>query len=49
VTAKPVLQEIQVGVPFTPGINEADSSATGTEQGKAVSGKVYVEQFGIWK
>jgi predicted secreted hydrolase len=49
VTAKPVLQEIQVGAPFTPGINEADSRATGTDQGKAVSGEVYVEQFGIWK
>ena len=49
VAATPVLQEIQAGLPFTPGINEADSSATGTYQGKAVSGGVYVEQFGIWK
>jgi len=49
VTAKPVLQEIQVGVPFTPGINEADASAIGSYRGKSVSAEVNVEQFGVWK
>jgi predicted secreted hydrolase len=49
VTATPTLQEIQAGAPFSPGINEAASTVTGTYQGEPVNGKVYVEQFGIWK
>ena len=49
VTAKPVLQEIQAGFPFSPGINEASSVVTGVYQGRAVTGRVYVEQFGNWK
>jgi predicted secreted hydrolase len=49
VTASPVLQEIQAGDPLTPGLNEAAASVTGTYQGKAITGKAYVEQFGIWK
>ena len=49
VTARPVLQEIQANQPFTPGINEADSSVRGTYQGRPVTGDAYVEQFGIWK
>lgn len=49
VTARPVLQEIQNGAPFSPGINEADSSVTGTYLGHRVTGLAYVEQFGIWK
>jgi predicted secreted hydrolase len=49
VTAQPVLQEVQAGLPFTPGINEAASTVTGTYQGKPVTGQAYVEQFGIWK
>ena len=48
VTAKPVLQEIQSGQPFTPGIDEADSSVRGTYQGRPVTGEAYVEQFGRW-
>ncbi|WP_254641810.1 lipocalin-like domain-containing protein [Streptomyces sp. BV129] len=49
VTAKPALQEIQANMPFTPGINEADSSVSGTYQGRPVTGQAYVEQFGHWK
>jgi predicted secreted hydrolase len=49
VTASPVLQEIQAGDPLTPGLNEAAASVTGTYQGKPITGKAYVEQFGIWK
>ncbi|MER5789967.1 lipocalin-like domain-containing protein [Streptomyces sp. NPDC001980] len=49
VTARPVLQEIQANQPFTPGINEADSSVRGTYQGQPVTGDAYVEQFGLWK
>jgi predicted secreted hydrolase len=49
VTAKPVLQEVVAGVPFTPGINESDASVHGTYQNKPVSGEAYVEQFGIWQ
>jgi predicted secreted hydrolase len=48
VTASPVLQEVQAGVPFTPGINEAASTVTGVSGGRPVSGQAYVEQFGIW-
>ena len=48
VTAKPVLQEIDAGAPFTPGINEADSTVSGTYLGRPVAGQAYVEQFGIW-
>jgi predicted secreted hydrolase len=49
VTATPTLQEIQARAPFTPGINEATSTVTGIYQGKPITGKAYVEQFGIWK
>ncbi|WP_261565674.1 lipocalin-like domain-containing protein [Frankia gtarii] len=49
VTATPTLQEIQAGLPFTPGINEAASTVTGTVDGTHVTGQAYVEQFGIWK
>ena len=49
VTASPVLQEIQANQPFTPGINEADSSVRGTYEGRPVTGEAYVEQFGVWK
>jgi predicted secreted hydrolase len=49
VTARPVLQEIHAGAPFSPGINEAASSITGTYFGRRVTGSAYVEQFGIWK
>jgi predicted secreted hydrolase len=49
VTATPVLQEIQAGVPFTPGINEAAASVIGVYNGKHVAGRAYVEQFGLWK
>jgi predicted secreted hydrolase len=48
VTAEPVLQEIQAGSPFTPGINEAAATVRGTYQGGPVTGDAYVEQFGIW-
>jgi predicted secreted hydrolase len=49
VTATPTLQEIQAGLPFTPGIDEAASTVTGGYDGTRVSGHAYVEQFGIWK
>ncbi|MEA2160318.1 MAG: hypothetical protein QOD66_2698 [Solirubrobacteraceae bacterium] len=49
VTATPTLQEIQARLPFTPGIDEAASTATGTYQGKRTTGQAFVEQFGIWK
>ena len=49
VTAQPVLQEIQSGAPFSPGINEAAASVGGTYLGQPVTGQAYVEQFGIWK
>jgi hypothetical protein len=49
VTASPTLQEIQAGVPFTPGINEAAATVTGMYQHMPVTGKAYVEQLGIWK
>ena len=49
VTAKPVLQEIDSGAPFSPGINEAASVVTGTYLGRPVAGESYVEQFGMWK
>jgi predicted secreted hydrolase len=49
VTARPVLQEIDAGAPFTPGINEAASTVAGTYLGRRVTGEAYVEQFGIWK
>jgi predicted secreted hydrolase len=49
VTARPVLQEIQYGLPLSPGINEADSAVRGTYLGHQVTGQAYVEQLGIWK
>lgn len=49
VTARPVLQEVQTGIPFTPGIDEADSTVRGSYLGHAVTGTAVVEQFGIWK
>jgi predicted secreted hydrolase len=49
VAARPVLQEIHAGAPFSPGINEAASSVTGTSLGRRVTGAAYVEQFGVWK
>jgi predicted secreted hydrolase len=49
VTASPVLQEIQTYSPVSPGIDEATSAVTGTYQGGHVTGRAYVEQFGIWK
>jgi predicted secreted hydrolase len=49
VTATPTLQEIQARAPFSPGINEAASTVTGTYQGRPTTGLAYVEQFGIWK
>jgi predicted secreted hydrolase len=49
VTATPTLQEVQAESPVTPGIDEAASTATGFYQHKPVTGKAYVEQFGIWK
>jgi predicted secreted hydrolase len=49
VTAQPVLQEIQAKAPFSPGIDEAAATVTGSYQGEHVTGKVYVEQLGIWK
>ena len=48
-TATPALQEIQTKQPFSPGVNEAASTVTGSYQGKPITGLVYVEQFGIWK
>jgi predicted secreted hydrolase len=48
VTATPTLQEIQARSPFTPGIDEAASTVTGTYHGLPVTGLAYVEQFGIW-
>jgi predicted secreted hydrolase len=49
VTATPVLQEIDAGLPFSPGIDEAASTAAGTYGGRPVTGNAYVEQFGNWK
>jgi hypothetical protein len=49
VTATPTLQEIQAKVPFSPGINEASSTVTGTYRGKRTTGQAFVEQLGIWK
>jgi predicted secreted hydrolase len=49
VTATPTLQEIQAQQPFSPGINEAASTVTGSYQGQPVTGVAYVEQMGIWK
>jgi predicted secreted hydrolase len=49
VTAQPVLQEIQAGVPFSPGIDEAASTVAGTYLDRPVTGQAYVEQLGIWK
>jgi predicted secreted hydrolase len=49
ITAKPVLQEIDAGAPFSPGINEAAASVAGTYAGRPVTGLAYVEQFGIWR
>jgi hypothetical protein len=49
VTAKPVLQEIDAGAPFSPGINEAAATVAGTYAGRPVTGLAYVEQFGIWR
>jgi predicted secreted hydrolase len=49
VTATPTLQEIQAGVPFSPGINESASTVAGVYQGLPVTGKAYVEQLGSWK
>jgi predicted secreted hydrolase len=49
VTAKPVLQEINAGAPFSPGINEAASTVAGTYLGRPVKGQAYVEQFGRWR
>jgi predicted secreted hydrolase len=51
VTASPTLQEIssQSGGSVSPGINESASSVVGTYQGRPVTGKAYVEQFGLWK
>jgi hypothetical protein len=43
------LQEIQAKAPFSPGINEAVSTVTGTYQGTRTTGQAYVEQLGIWK
>jgi predicted secreted hydrolase len=48
VTARPVLQEMEVGLPWSPGINEAASSTYGTYQGRPVTGEAFVEQYGIW-
>ena len=42
-------ESIQADVPFSPGINEAASTVTGTYRGKRTTGQAYVEQFGIWK
>jgi predicted secreted hydrolase len=49
VSATPVLQEIDAGLPFSPGINEAAAEVTGTYGGRRVNGHAYVEQFGHWK
>ncbi|MEA2590031.1 MAG: hypothetical protein QOH66_2958 [Actinomycetota bacterium] len=49
VTATPTLQEIQAKQSFSPGINEAASTVTGSYQGEPIAGKAYVEQVGIWK
>jgi predicted secreted hydrolase len=49
VTATPTLQEIQAHDPFSPGINEAASTVTGSYQGQPVTGRAYVEQMGNWK
>ncbi|MFF4120489.1 lipocalin-like domain-containing protein [Streptomyces sp. NPDC001714] len=46
VTATPTLQEIQ-GPGGGP--NEATATVKGTYQGKPVTGRAYVEQFGNWK
>jgi predicted secreted hydrolase len=48
VKARPTLQEI-VTPGSTSGINEAASAVAGTYQGKPITGKAYVEQFGTWK
>jgi predicted secreted hydrolase len=48
VKARPTLQEIVVPGSSS-GINEAASSVAGVYQGKPVTGKAYVEQFGNWK
>ncbi len=49
VTATPTLQEIQAHDPFSPGINEAASTVTGSYQGQPITGQAYVEQMGNWK
>jgi Lipocalin-like domain len=49
VTATPTLQEIRANAPFSPGIDEAASTVTGTFQSKCTTGQAFVEQFGIWK
>jgi hypothetical protein len=49
VTAKPVLQEVVTGIPFTPGINEAAANVRGVYQRQPVTGEAHVEQFGIWR
>jgi predicted secreted hydrolase len=48
VKARPTLQEIVIPGSSS-GINEAASSVAGIYQGKPVTGKAYVEQFGNWK
>ena len=49
VTAKPVVQEMEVGLPWSPGINEAAGSTYGTYQGRPVTGEAFVEQYGLWQ
>jgi predicted secreted hydrolase len=49
VTATPTLQEIQAGIPFSPGINDAAATVTGLYQGKHITGKAYAQHFGVWE
>jgi hypothetical protein len=49
VTATSTLQEIRAKAPFSPGIDEAASTVTGTYGGKRTTGQAFVEQFGSWK
>jgi predicted secreted hydrolase len=50
VKARPTLQEIVIaGSGPSSGTNEAAASVAGTYQGKPITGKAYVEQFGSWR
>jgi hypothetical protein len=40
---------MEVGLPSSPGINEAAGSTYGTYQGRPVTGEAFVEQYGGWQ